>query len=148
MADYYPPVGFHFVVAFELPTVTTGDFQFQEVSGLSVSLETETLVEGGENRFTYELPTRTKYDHLVLKRGMLIGSVLFQWAKEALENFNFIPTNLIITLLNENHIPITAWYVVNAYPVKWSVTDLNAEQSSIVIESLELNYNYFKILKL
>jgi len=148
MAEYYPPRGFHFAVAFEIPGAVGKDFQFQEVSGLSISLETESLVEGGENRFTHTLPTRTNFDRLVLKRGLVIGSAVYLWIKANLELFKFTPTNLLITLLNEDHIPLSAWYVVNAYPVKWSVSDLNAEQSSIVIESMELSYNYFNVLKI
>ena len=42
--------------------------RFQDVSGLSFEIETETFVEGGENRFEYKLPKRIKYPNLVLKR--------------------------------------------------------------------------------
>ena len=148
MPTYYPPVGFHFAVAFELPTTNIGDIQFQEVSGLSVTVNTEDLIEGGENRFVHKLPTRTNYEKITLKRGMLTGSTLITWAKQAIESFRFIPVNLVITLLNEEHIPLTAWYVINAFPTKWSVSDFNAEQSSLVIESLELEYNYFTTISL
>lgn len=58
MASYYPPACFHFKV--ELNGVDGADSdseqRFQEVSGLSVEVETETLNEGGENRFEYKLP--------------------------------------------------------------------------------------------
>jgi phage tail-like protein len=43
--------------------------------------------------------------------------------------------------------PLMTWNVVNAWPKKWSVSDFNAEQSSITVESLELNYSYFNLLK-
>ena len=70
------------------------------------------------------------------------------WCKNAFENFVFEPVNIIISLLNENHIPIQSWYVVNAIPKKWSVSSFNAEQSSIVIESITLSYQYFNIISL
>lgn len=143
----YPPVGFHFAVVFELFPQTPNDFRFQEVQGLSVEVETEEFKEGGENRFVHKLPTRTKYQELVLKRGMFVGSGIILWCRNAIENFDFQPTNLTITLLNEDHIPIAAWYVVNAYPVSWSITDLNAMESKVVVESIKLRYNYFKILR-
>ncbi|MCB0563683.1 MAG: phage tail protein [Phaeodactylibacter sp.] len=146
MAAYYPPAGFHFSVTFELPTVTDKDFRFQEVSGLTASIETQPVKEGGENRFAHQLPVRSNFEKLVLKRGMVTGSAILFWIRAAVEDFNFAPTNAIITLLNEQHVPLAAWYVVNAFPVRWSVSNFNAEQSSIVIETLELQYNYFRII--
>jgi len=144
---FYPSVGFHFSVVFELFPQLPNDFRFQEVSGLSANVETEQLKEGGENRFSYQLPSRTRYDKLVLKRGLFIGSFIIQWCREAIEDLNFAPTNIIITLLNEMHLPVAAWYVVNAFPVKWSISNFNAQESSVVIETLEFEYNYFKTIR-
>ena len=143
----YPPVGFHFSVVFELAFQTPQDFRFQEVQGLSVNVETEEFREGGENRFVHKLPKRTKYSEITLKRGMFIGSGIVLWCRNAIENFDFQPTNVIITLLNEEHLPISGWYVVNAYPTMWSVSDFNAEENKLVVESLKLNYNYFKVIR-
>jgi phage tail-like protein len=145
---FYPPVGFHFSVVFELAIQTPQDFRFQEVQGLSVTVETEEYKEGGENRFTHKLPKRTKYNEITLKRGMFIGSGIVLWCRNAIENFDFQPTNVIITLLNEMHLPVAGWYVVNAYPTQWSVSDFNAEENKLVIESLKLNYNYFKVIRI
>ncbi|MDY6855094.1 MAG: phage tail protein [Thermodesulfobacteriota bacterium] len=144
---FYPSVGFHFSVIFELFPQLPNDFRFQSVSGLSANVETEQLKEGGENRFSHQLPSRTNYDKLVLKRGMFIGSFIIQWCREAIEDLNFAPTNIIITLLNEMHLPVAAWYVVNAFPVKWSISDFNAQESSVVVETLEFEYNYFKTIR-
>ncbi len=143
---YYPPTGFHFVVHFELPGLlgTGNDVRFQEVSGLSASIETEPLKEGGENRFTHTLPLRTSYEKLVLKRGMLTDSKLIAWMKDAIDNFKFSPITINVMLLDENHLPVTNWSFVNAWPEKWSVSNLNAQENSLVIETIELSYNYFK----
>ncbi|NLJ01458.1 MAG: phage tail protein [Bacteroidales bacterium] len=142
MATHYPPLGFHFKVEFNH---IKGEFQFQSVAGLSVELETEQVAEGGENRFKHTLPVRTKSPHLVLKRGLLINSELARWCKNALENFDITPADLTVTLLNEKHEPLVTWNVVHAWPVKWAVDDLNAGESKVVIETIELAYNYFNI---
>jgi phage tail-like protein len=147
MANYYPPVGFHFLVEFEGLGSEEKDHQFQTVSGLSVDIETEEIAEGGENRFKHKLPVKTKYPNLVLKRGMLIDSKVIDWCRDAIENFEFKPVNLTIKLLNEEHQPLISWNVVHAYPVKWSVEDFNAEESKLVVESFELTYNYFTTMK-
>lgn len=145
MARYYPPVGFHFKVEFENLSTTEEDNSFQSVSGLSVDLETEEIAEGGENRFKYKIPVRSKFPNLVLKRGLLVNSEVIKWCKKALENFEIQPVNITVKLLDENHEPLQTWNIVRAYPVKWSVGDFNAEENKLVIETLELTYNYFKV---
>lgn len=143
MSNYYPPLGFHFLVEFGNQK---DEFQFQSVSGLNVDLETEEIAEGGENRFKHKLPVRTKYPNLVLKRGLVVNSALIDWCKTAVEDFNFTPTDIIIKLLNEENQPLITWNVVHAYPVKWAIGDFSAEESKIVIETIELSYSYFKTL--
>lgn len=145
MTQQYHPVGFHFLV--EFAGINKDEIAFQSVAGLSVDVETEEISEGGENRFKHKVPVRTKYPNLVLKRGLLVNSDVMKWCKDAVENFKFKPTSLIVKLLNEKHEPLLSWSFVNAYPVKWSVSDFNAEENKLVIETLELTYNYFKVMK-
>ena len=135
MSKYYPPLGFHFLVEF---ANQKDEYQFQSVSGLSYNLGTEDITEGGENRFVHKLPLRPKYPNLVLKRGLLIDSELIDWCRSSVEDFSYSPTDIIIKLLNEEHEPLITWNVIHAYPVKWAVADFNAEESKIVIETLEL----------
>ena len=145
MADYTPPVGFHFLVEFESLNKNKNDNYFQNVSGLSVDIETEEVAIGGENRYKQKLPVRTKFPNLVLKRGMLIDSELITWCRDAIEQFKFSPTNITVKLLNEERKPIKVWSVVQAYPVKWNVDEFNAMESKLVVETIELSYNYFTI---
>lgn len=146
MAAYFPPVGFHFMVKFEkIVAMKKNDHQFQSVSGLSVDMETEEIIEGGENRFKHIIPVRTKYPNLVLKRGLLLDSGVIEWCRKALNDFDISPINMSVTLLNEKHKSLQTWNIVHAYPVKWSVGDFNAEENKLVIETLELTYNYFNI---
>ncbi|GAB3899920.1 hypothetical protein GCM10028803_21900 [Larkinella knui] len=142
----YPPVGFHFSVVFELFPQLPNDFRFQEVSGLEVEMEMETVREGGQNRSVHQLPVRSKYSDLTLKRGLFTGSAITVWCKRAIEDFSFQPTNVLISLLNSDHLPLQSWYVVNAIPKRWQVGAFNAEQNSVVIESLTLSYTHFNYL--
>ena len=139
----YPPVGFHFKVEFDLPDVVDNDFRFREVSGLSVELGEETHAEGGENRFTHRLPGRASYPDLVLKRGLVRDSAVTEWCRKAIQDFEFAPATVWVSLLDEEHQPLRTYTVRNAYPRRWSVSDLNAEASELVIESLELSYQMF-----
>ncbi|MCY7421146.1 MAG: phage tail protein [Chitinophagaceae bacterium] len=143
---FAPPVGFHFLVVFELFPQTPQDFRFQEVSGLDVELEMEPIKEGGQNRFIHQLPVRNRYTDITLKRGLFIGSGITLWCKNAIENFVFVPTNVLISLLTPEHIPLQSWYVINAIPKKITVSNFNAQENSVVVESLVLSYNYFSTI--
>ena len=140
---FAPPVGFHFLVVFELFPQTPQDFRFQEVSGLDVELEMEPIKEGGQNRFTHQLPVRNRYTDITLKRGLFIGSGITLWCKNAIENFVFVPTNVLISLLTSENLPLQSWYVINAIPKKIQVSNFNVQENSVVVESLVLSYNYF-----
>ena len=147
MASYYPPVAFHFKVDIEGLTEGGPDIRFQEVSGLNASVGEFTYNEGGENRFVHRLPERITYEKLVLKRGMLIGSKLIGWFRDAVESFSFDPKEVLVTLLNADHEPLEAWSFYQAYPVKWSISNFNAQQNEIVTETIELNFQYFTRLE-
>ena len=145
---YYPPVGFHFKVEF-LNLGNDNDTRFQSVSGLTVEFDTESFKEGGENRFEHKLPVRTKYPDLSLKRGMLKDSKVIDWVKGILQSRDFVnnkPVEIQVSLLNEEHTPLQTWHVYNCWPKKWSISDFNAAENSIVVETLDLSYNFFKLI--
>ncbi len=144
MAFEYPQTGFHFLVLFEIVPQFPSDVEFQEVSGLNVEMEMESVKEGGEQRFVHELPVRAKYGDVTLKRGKFLGSGVLHWCRQALENFQFSPVNVLISLMNEEHIPLYNWYLINAIPKRLEVSSFNAQQSEVVIETLVLSYQYFK----
>lgn len=144
MANYYPPPGFHFKVEVLGLPPNDHDARFTEVGGLSVEMGTEEVAEGGENRFIQKFPTRTKYPELVLKRGLLLNSEIVKWIRRCLEDLIIEPKNIDVKLLNENHEPLMTWHLVNAYPTKWAVSDLNASSNAVVIESLQFFYQYFR----
>jgi phage tail-like protein len=141
---FYPPVGFYFKISIDgLP-----DAEFQEVSGLTMSLDTITLNEGGENRFVHTLPTRAKSEKLVLKRGLKVSSQLTDWCKKAIEDFSFSPKNIHVFLLDKalkdsDTNPLVSWHIIHAYPVKWSVSNFNAMNNELAIETIELQYQFF-----
>jgi phage tail-like protein len=141
---YYPPVGFHFKVEF-VGIGNDNDIRFQAVSGLTIEYDTESFKEGGENRFEHKLPVRTKYADVSLKRGMLTDSKVIEWCLKAFENREFQLATVNISLLNEKHEAIKRWEVIEAWPKKWRVSDLNAQENGIVVETLDLAYKYFKV---
>ena len=145
MAGYYPPPGFHFKVEVLGLPPNSDDVRFTEVSGLSVEVVTEELPEGGENRFVQKYPVRAKYPELVLKRGMLPSSEVARWIRQCVEGLDITPKDVDVKLLNDEHQPLVTWHLVKAFPTKWAVSDLNASASAVVIETLQLCYQYFTV---
>jgi phage tail-like protein len=144
MNDYYPPWGFYYKVEFGF-SQNKNDVRFQTVSGLSIEYDMEEFKEGGENRFVHKLPVRTKYADMVLKRGMLTDSEVIKWCLDAFRDRAFLPADLNVILMNEKSEPLRTWKVAHAIPKKWSVSDFNANDNAVVIETLELSYRYFTI---
>ena len=140
----YPAAGFHFMVLFEILPQFPNDVRFQEVSGLNAEIEMETRNEGGELRFVHQLPVRAKYSDVTLKRGKFLGSGILHWCNKALTDFDFSPSNVMISLMNEQHIPLYNWYLINAIPKRLEVSGFNAQSSEIVVETLVLSYQYYK----
>lgn len=140
--DY--PVSFYFTLSF-----SGVDAAFKEVSGISKELSIEEIVCGGENRFKYRLPTVSNSPNLVLKRAIVpVGSSLVSWCANCIDQGLAIPIqphNVILSLLNASGIICMQWTFNNAYPVKYSISDLNSQESGIAIESIELAYTYFNI---
>ena len=147
MPVYTPPPGFHFLVEVLGLSPDANDIRFVEVGGLGAEITTEDVPEGGENRFVQKYPTRAKYPELVLKRGLLKSSAVWDWAKQCIVDYRIEPRSVDIKLLNDAHEPLMTWHVVGAWPTKWSVADLNASNNAVAVESLQLAYQYFTVDK-
>lgn len=132
------------MVLFEILPQFPNDVRFQEVSGLNVDIEMETKSEGGEHRFVHSLPVRAKYGDVTLKRGKFLGSGVLHWARQAIDEFRFSPSNVLISLMNADHVPLYNWYLINAIPKSLQISGINAGSNEIVVETLVLSYQYFK----
>ena len=145
-----PPVGFHFAAVFFICGVIPNplDIRFKKISGLSSSIETITIKEGGENLFTHRLPDRVSYGNLTLERGMAVGSLLTIEFNIAMSSLKLNPGNVLVALLNDESIPIAGWLFYKTYPVKWSVSEFDASNNSLVIETMELAYTRFQVLRI
>jgi phage tail-like protein len=141
--NIYPPVSFYFKLMVQ-GVNEEGEARFENVSGLDAKIETEPIVEGGENQFSRKLPKALQYSNLILKRGLLIGSPLMEWISQAVESFKFSPKQVNVILMNEKEEALVNWVFFNAYPLAVKVSDVNSTENKYAIETLELAYDYFK----
>lgn len=119
---------------------------FSEVGGLSLEMQTEDIIAGGDNGFTIRLPKPPKAKNLTLKRALAAAPPsIIDWARDALENFNFSTKTVIVSIVDFSERPVKTWNFKKAYPVKLAVSDLSASKNEIVIETLELAYQGFTL---
>ncbi|SFA98914.1 conserved hypothetical phage tail region protein [Collimonas sp. OK607] len=144
-SNVYPPSAFYFKVVFGATQGLT-DTSFQEVSGMSAEIETETVVEGGENRYVHTLPKGVKHPFLELKRGIApLSSPLVVWCKSVFELGFMTPVvaqPIVVQLLDEKQLPLRVWSFANAYPVKWEVENFGSTKNEVAIEKIVLSYTY------
>jgi phage tail-like protein len=144
-SDVYPPSAFYFKVTFGA-TLGLTDTSFQEVSGISAEVDTETVVEGGENRYVHTLPKGVKHPYLELKRGIApLTSPLVIWCRSIFEMDFITPViaqPIVVQLLDESQLPLRAWSFANAFPVKWEVENFNSTKNEVAIEKIVLSYTY------
>jgi phage tail-like protein len=145
-----PPLSFRFgVLFFTLGVVPNPiDILFQKVSGLSATVETSTISEGGQNLYTQLLPKGVSHGNLTLERGLVVGTPLGIELNVALSLFKFKPSNVLVSLLDNTRIPVASWLCTKAYPVNWSVSNLDATSNTVMIETIELAYQHLQTIRL
>lgn len=116
---------------------------FSEVSGLAVETELLEVPEGGLNSYVHRLPGRTKLQPLILKRGVTITNELWEWYADVTEGYITRKSGSII-LYNEKDQEFRRWNFYDGFPAKWTGPELNATNSGIAVESIELIHNGLK----
>lgn len=143
------PLGFRFGVFFfaggSIPNSL--DIRFQRVSGLGATVQVKQHAEGGQNLFTHRLPESITYENLVLERSMPLSSPLYIEFNAAMSLFQFSPSNVLVTLFDDQHVPLAGWMFLKAFPVRWSTSDLQAEQTGLVIDTMELAYTRMQVMR-
>ena len=135
----YPYMSFEFRIEIEGIVYA----QASEVTGLSMETETEPYEEGGVNDFVHQLPKRTKYQHIVLKRGITDKDEMWNWYKDVV-NGKFKRKNGAIILMDVIGDDKWRWNFIDAYPVKWTGPELRANSNTVAFESIELAHHGIK----
>lgn len=154
-----PLLGFRFGVFFlgTLGIAHPLDFRFQSVSGLGARVEfggegTERTTSRNRDRpvssRNRDRPVRMSYENLQLKRGLPLFSTLRMEVHKSFSEFQFSPRNVLVCILDENSLPVSSWLFSEAFPVRWSLSELSADSSSVIVEDLELKYRNFKLMAL
>lgn len=140
-----PPPAFSFRVSFG-NWALKDETAFQEVSGINTEVETEEVVEGGENRYVQRLPKGVKHSPLELKRGVgALNSPLVTWCRQIMEGEftgQIMTTPLTVYLMDINGMPLRGWLFADAFPIKWDIEAFNSTKNEVAIEKIVLTYTY------
>lgn len=120
---------------------------FVECAGLNIEREVFAYQEGGVNDFVHQLPGRTRYTNITLKRGMTASSLMWEWYAKGLFDAKVDRRNISILLFGTDGELIFRWNVIEAFPVKCAGPALNAQQSAPAIESFELAHHGIRLVK-
>lgn|GEM_PF-2523795 len=131
----HPPLNMHFIVEFNNKELIT-DKNFQSVSGLKARIHENEDKKG----------THIQFENIILKRAYQPDSGLVKWCMDAINNNKKEPTNLIVRLLNADHDMLSGWQIEKAIPIAWGVEELHAQETKILIETIELSYQCFHVL--
>lgn len=134
-----PYAVFSFVV--EIDGTQVGGFS--EVTGLQAETEVEEFREGGINDYVHKLAKITKYQNISLKRGITDREDLWKWHQDVVNGA--IERKTISVVLRDSQLQERwRWVFYDAYPVKWSGTDLSATNNTIAVESVEFAHHGIK----
>lgn len=111
---------------------------FSECAGLEASMEIMDYREGGQNAYVHKFATRATYSNITLKHGVIyLYDDLWTWYYAWVQGAGTRKDGLI-ALMDEGRNPLKVWKFSRAIPMKWVGPSLNAAQSNVAIETLEL----------
>jgi phage tail-like protein len=118
---------------------------FSECSGLEMTMPPEEYREGGRNDTVLKFPSRVSWSNIRLRRGVVVSNDLWDWHYAFVEGRGKRRDGTI-TLHNDLHEPVRVWRFTRGFPVKWSGPLMNAMQSQVAVEELEIAHEGLKML--
>jgi len=131
----WPLPKFHFKATFG----DKGEISFQEVSGLDAEYDTLEYRAGNSVDFsTVRMPGLLKGSDVTMKKGIFKDdTALYDYFNEVKMN-TVARQTVTIQLLDEENNPMFTWTLKNAFPMKVTGTDLNAQNGEIAVEEIVL----------
>jgi phage tail-like protein len=137
-SPYLIPACFFLIKVPDIDTIGA----FTKCGGLSLEFEIMEYAEGGNNEFVRHFPGRLKYPRLTFSRGLTDQDAFHKWLWKTRNE----PELKDITLTYQDHTKkvLRTWVFTEAFPVKWTGPDFDANSSSIATETLEVVHSGLK----
>jgi len=124
---------------------------FQEVSGLTMNVESEQWKEGGQNGYSYQMIGRTTWPNLVFKRGITDGDSLYEWIHQVSgDGYAAADSKLerktgAVTVIGYDGSRLRSWNFRDMVPVRWSGPSFSATSNELLEEELEVTHHGFDV---
>ena len=118
---------------------TTAVGAFSECSGLEMTMQPEEYKEGGRNGAVLKFPNRITWAPLILKRGVSVGTDLWDWFNGFVVGAGTRRDGSIM-LMDESHSVAFTWFFTRGLPTKYTGPAMNAAQNNVAIEALEITH--------
>ena len=113
---------------------------FHSCSGLGAQIELEQHVEGGNNFFSWQLPSRITWSNITLTRPVTADtSKIATWLAQIIRQAQ--PEDGEIVALEPDLTPITRWQVLGIVPVRWQGPSFDPADSQPAVETLEIAHH-------
>lgn len=120
---------------------------FKEVSGLSIEVQAITIEQSDKDTTTRNRPGTTKYGELTLKRSLTSDRSFWDWIKSIRDGATDYRANGSVDLFDIAGTKIGGWEFVNAWPSKWSASDLDVGTDDPMQETVVLQIEQLKRTK-
>ena len=110
---------------------------FKSVSGMDSSTEVIEFKHGNDVRVRKK-PGRTTYSNIVLERGYTATDDLWEWRQKIEEGTIDRRSGAVIILDHDGQTEVARYEFFEAWPCKWFVPEMSADQSGMAIEKIEL----------
>jgi phage tail-like protein len=123
---------------------------FSEASLPDITVETVAYREGTDSTSRRTLSGLTAFGNVTLSKGLTSSVDLYQWHQIVVQKGSSAANacrNATITLLDLEGNVAAQWTLVNALPIRYQISGLNASSSDVVIESIEFAVDSMKRVK-
>ena len=86
------------------------------------------------------MPGIKKSGNLNLKKGVFANNDIYQALISKIALNTYKRMTVVVRLLDENTEPRMTWQIKNAFPLKYTSTEMNSESSEAAIESIEFTH--------
>ncbi|HEX5495644.1 MAG TPA: phage tail protein [Mycobacteriales bacterium] len=110
---------------------------FHTCTGMGAQMEVEQFVEGGNNGFVWQLPSRITWSNITLTRPVTADTMkVARWLNQTIARVD--RKNGEIVALRPDLSPITRWQVLGIVPVRWEGPSFDPANSQAAVETLEV----------
>jgi phage tail-like protein len=117
---------------------------FSEVSGLAIEVEVVEITDASSDTMTRKRPGTTKYQEISLKRTLSPDKAFWTWAKSIRDGSPDFRTKGAVVLHDIAGAEIGRWTFENAWPSKWSASDLDVGTDDLMQEEVTLQVELLK----